>query len=243
MVEVLGELTLLTCACPVQQSSANTGPSDLPLISSQQEHEVDEEPHHELTLKGGVALRPAWVRTLGAGAVLATFLAWLVPLALLPFVYVLPYLHTMPISERLAVSAVLFVVAGAIARACMTTGQWQAVRARTLRSWKDAAGFLLGLLLAIYAAAALSANTLGLLARSFLARTTVLDLVVTKASDPGRKALELKLASTSDSQRYEITLSKRLFPGLRRFEQGEMVRLEAIEGILGVYVTKISMKN
>lgn len=194
-------------------------------------------------MKRGAALRPVLVRTLGAGALLATFLAWLVPLALLPFVYVLPYLHTMPISERLVVSAVLFVAAGAIARACMTSGQWQAVRARTLRSWKDVAGFLLGLLLAIYAAAALSANTLGLLARSFPAQTTVLDLVVTKASGPGRKALELELASTSGSQRYEITLSKRLFPGLRRFEPGEMVRLEAIEGLLGVYVTKISIRN
>lgn len=174
---------------------------------------------------------------------LAAFLAWLFPLALVPFVYELPYLHTTSISERLVVSAVLFVSAGAIARACLTSEQWQTVRAMTLSSWKDAAGALIGLLMAIYVSAEFSANSIGLLARVLPRQTTVLELVVTKSSGPGRKALELELSSPSDSQRYEITLSKRLFQGLRKFEPGEVLRLEAVEGPFGVYVTNVGVKN
>jgi hypothetical protein len=127
----------------------------------------------------------------------------------------------------------------------MTRSQWDAVRARTLRTWKEVLGVVLGLMMAVYLAATLSGNTLGLLARLAPGNEIVRDLVVVNSKNSGSnfKAVELQLVSPTDQQFYEIILSKRVFGELPRVVPGDVIRFEAIENIFGIYVTEFSIRK
>jgi hypothetical protein len=183
-------------------------------------------------------------RFLGIASMVAAFLAWLVPVFMLPFVNVLPYLHTTPIAHRVGLSAVFYLLACAIAKWAMTQQQWSAVRNRTLRTWKEVLGVVLGLLMAIYAAAALSGNTLGLLVRAIPGKEVVRELVVVKSKTSGSsfKATKLELSS-SDQQFYEVALSKRIFGEIPKIKPGDKIKFETVENLFGTYVTRFEIKG
>lgn len=190
--------------------------------------------------------KQGWMpRFLVVASVTAASLVWLVPVLMLPFVNVLPYLHTMPNSQRLGLSAVFYLLVCVVARGGVTRKQWAAVRSRTFRTWKDTLGFGIGLLMATYAAAALSGNTLGLLVRLVPGQEVTREFSVVKAKSSGSnfKATELELSLPSDPQFYEIVLSKRIFGELPKIRPGDVVRFEAVENIFGTYVLRVSIKG
>ncbi len=182
---------------------------------------------------------------LGVIGMTAALLAWLVPVFMLPFVNVLPYLHTTPIAHRVGLSALLYLLACMVARGAMTQQQWRGVRDQTLRTWKEVLGVGLGVLMAIYLAAALSGNTLGLLVRAIPGKKVVLEFVVveSKASGSNFKATKLVLSSPSDQQFYEVVLSKRVFGEIPKIKPGDRFKIEAVENLLGTYVNRFAVEN
>jgi hypothetical protein len=182
-------------------------------------------------------------RCIGVISLLVAFLAWLIPVFMLPFVNVLPYLHATPLWHRFVWSAVFYVLAFAVARAMMTDLQWQAIRVRTLRDRKEVIGVLLGLLLAVYLAANLSANTLGVLTEALASDSFARDLVVTSSKSTGSsfKAVQLELLSLPpESSYYEITLSKRSFGDVPVLKSGDLIRIEGTQNVFGVYVSRVT---
>lgn len=151
----------------------------------------------------------------------------------------------MPLTQRLARSTGFYIVVCLLARAIMTRHQWDAVRKRTLRNWKDVSGVLLGLLIAIYAAAALSANTFGLLVKMFPGEYFARSLVVEASKPTGSnfKALELDLLSSEDHQTYEITLSKRIFGDLPAVSCGDVIFVEGKKNMFGSYVSRVTVSQ
>jgi hypothetical protein len=192
-----------------------------------------------VTATEGKAMLP---RVLGIVGLSAAFLAWLVPVFMLPFVNVLPYLHTTALSHRLGWSAAFYAVVCLIARAVITRQQWNAVRRRTFQGWKNTLGVLLGLLMAVYAAASLSANTLGLIVKALPGEHFSRDFVVTMAKTTGSnfKAVELELQSPSNQHSYEITLSNRPFGTLPTFKPGDLIRFEGTQNLFGSYVSHVT---
>lgn len=185
---------------------------------------------------------------MGIVGLIAAFLAWLVPVFVLPFANVLPYLQTMPLLQRLMWSALFFVIASVVARAAMTRRQWNDVRGVSLRGWSSVVGVSLGLLMAIYAAASLSANTFGLLVKAFPAEPFVQELVVASSKTVGSKqrALELELRPPQREEPYELTLSQRVFGKLPKLKPGDVLRVKGEKNVFGSYVqtfTVLSSKS
>jgi hypothetical protein len=188
-----------------------------------------------MAIEGDGRLLPA---STGIVGLIAAFLAWLVPVFVLPFANVLPYLQTMPLLQRLKWSALFFVIAIVVARAAMTRRQWNDVRGVSLDRWSSVAGVSLGLLLAIYAAASLSANTFGLLVKAFPAEPFVQEFVVTSSMTVGSKqrALELELRPSQAGKPYELTLSQRVFGELPQLKPGDVLRVRGEKNAFGSYV-------
>lgn len=178
------------------------------------------------------------LRLTGAAVMIAGFLAWLVPVFMLPFTNVLPYIQTMPLGHRVGISAVFYLLVVVVAHRAMEPQQRRQDRGRTVSMSKDALGVGLGAMMAIYAAAALSGNTLGLLVRAIPGNEVTREFVVVESKRSGSsfKSTKLELSSLSDSRFYEVILSKRVFGEIPRISPGDRVKFEAVENIFGTYV-------
>jgi hypothetical protein len=110
-------------------------------------------------------------------------------------------------------------------------------------SWKDAIGIWGGFVMAIFFAAMLSANPLGLLVRMLPAEQVTREFVVLEAKREGSKykktALELSLPPSP--QFYAVDLAKRVFGEIPRIQPGDRVKFELLENRFGAYVTRFEV--
>jgi hypothetical protein len=166
-----------------------------------------------------------------------------VPTLMIPFVNVLPYLQTTTLLQRTSLVVLTYVFVGVMVRMAMSTNQWKGAREIVFRDRAQLVGFLAGIAFMAYLAAALSANTFGLMVRVFPSRPFAQELVITQSEAVGSKyrSLELVLRSEQRPEPFELKLSHKVFGELPKLKVGDTLRVEGEENIFGSYVQSFSV--
>jgi hypothetical protein len=177
-----------------------------------------------------------FIRTiLSAIALPIIFIGWVLPIVLIPFVYMLPYLHTLSTDERrlwsMAVSLIviccvlgLFILKGSIPKV----------------AWKESWLILGAIGLITIEAADLSANTFGTLVKLFPTTVYIEQVEVVSVKRTKHKAAELELRDPINKNNYFLTLSKKLFDD-SIFSIGDKLLLRGERNDFGVYVKNLEV--
>lgn len=187
---------------------------------------------------------PKWKQAVAIACLAYAAVVWALPVFMLPFVNILPFVHERTVIERLPVSiagSVLFV----LALIAMNGGRippkpnfFSRKRERVIH-WL---GVSAGLAMFTYVGAALSANTLGIVAK-VLPGDVFEAVVVLRATDYSGsryKSVWLEYKEPESGEMQHLILSKRLFE-YPELKPGDTVQLRGERTMIGIYINGFSL--
>lgn len=189
---------------------------------------------------------PKWKQAAAVACAVYAGMAWVVPVFMLPFVNVLPLVQDRTFIERLpfsVVGSVLVVVTLVVlnrGRIPSNAGIHATGRERLVHRLGEIGGLVMFTLIG----AALSANTLGLVAKALPSEEFETVVVVREVDHQGSRyrSVSLEYAELGGGPSQHLTLSKRLFD-YPQFEVGDVVHLRGEETAIGVYITGFALAN